>query len=57
MENVEVALIVAVVLIILWLYYNQTKKEGIDVRALARPIAGGYSTESKVLGRTWTATP
>ena len=56
MEGLEIALIIAVVLIIVWLFYKEQRaKEGLDARTFARPVATGYASTASTLGRSWTS--
>lgn len=65
METTLIVLcVLVIVLILLWhqgyidmqriRQYTKTEEEGMDVRSLARPIVGQYTTSARVSGRQWT---
>jgi len=56
MEGLEIALIIAIILIIVWLFYKEQRaKEGLDARTFARPVAAGYSSTAITPGRSWSS--
>ncbi len=55
--NIAIIIVLIIVIVFLAWYGGIIKmpvKEGIDVRAMAHPLTGQYSTSSRVLSRTYS---